>query len=66
VPLGAAALQFTLAHPAIVCAVCGYRNAGEVETNLRWLDWPIPAALWDELRSEGLIAQRAPVPAPRQ
>jgi len=64
VPLGAAALQFTLAHPAIVCAVCGYRNATEVDTNLRWLDWPIPAALWDELRHERLIPTQAPVPTP--
>jgi D-threo-aldose 1-dehydrogenase len=63
VPLGAAALQFTLAHPAVVCAVCGYRTANEVDTNLRWLDWPIPAALWDELRHERLIAAHAPVPA---
>jgi len=65
VPLGAAALQFTLAHPAIVCAVCGYRSADEVATNLRWLAWDIPAALWDELRSERLIPASAPVPAAR-
>jgi D-threo-aldose 1-dehydrogenase len=63
VPLGAAALQFTLAHPAIVCAVCGYRNAAEVDTNLRWVDWPIPAALWEELRHERLIPTHVPVPA---
>jgi D-threo-aldose 1-dehydrogenase len=65
VPLGAAALQFTLAHPAIVCAVCGYRNAAELETNLRWVDWRIPAALWDELRHERLIPAHVPVPASR-
>ena len=64
VPLGAAALQFTLAHPAVVSAVCGYRNAAEVETNLRWLEWPIPPALWEELRHEALIPAHAPVPAP--
>jgi len=63
VPLGAAALQFTLAHRAIVSAVCGYRTAAEVETNLRWVDWRIPAALWDELREERLIPIDAPVPA---
>jgi D-threo-aldose 1-dehydrogenase len=62
VPLGAAALQFTLAHPAVVCAVCGYRNLDEVETNLRWLEWRIPAALWDELREQRLIPEHAPVP----
>ena len=52
VPLGAAALQFPLAHPAIVSVVAGYRSNAEIDTNLRWLEWPIPAALWDELRAE--------------
>jgi D-threo-aldose 1-dehydrogenase len=63
VPIGAAALQFTLAHPAIVSAVCGYRSVVEVETNLRWVDWRIPSALWDELKHERLIPSHAPVPA---
>lgn len=63
VPLGAAALQFTLAHPAVVSAVCGYRSAAEVETNLRWVDWPIPDSLWQELLHERLISSQAPVPA---
>jgi len=66
VPLGAAALQFTLAHPAVVSAVCGYRSASEVTTNLRWLDWSIPPALWDELRGDRLIPAHAPVPAVRR
>lgn len=62
VPLGAAALQFTLAHPAVVSAVCGYRTAREVDTNLRWSTLPIPAALWQALKSEGLIPRHAPTP----
>ncbi|HEY1328912.1 MAG TPA: aldo/keto reductase [Casimicrobiaceae bacterium] len=63
VPLGAAALQFTLAHPAIVSAVCGYRARQEVDTNLRWSTIPIPDPLWDELKHERLIPADAPVPA---
>jgi D-threo-aldose 1-dehydrogenase len=55
VPLGAAALQFPLTHPAIVSVVAGFHTQAEVDTNLRWREWPIPSALWDELRSEGLI-----------
>lgn len=66
VPLGAAALQFTLAHPAIVSVVCGYRNAVEAEINLRWVEWRIPSALWDELRHECLIPSHAPIPAPHE
>ena len=57
VPLGAAALQFPLTHPAIVSVVAGYRSAAEVDTNLRWLDWPVPSALWDELADEGLLRE---------
>ena len=63
VPLGAAALQFCLAHPAIVTALCGYRTKEEVETNLRWSTQPIPPALWDALKAEKLIPAHAPVPA---
>ncbi|HLX28353.1 MAG TPA: aldo/keto reductase [Casimicrobiaceae bacterium] len=62
VPLGAAALQFTLAHPAVVSAVCGYRSAAEVDTNLAWSTLPIPAALWDELKASDLIPRDAPTP----
>ena len=65
VPLGAAALQFTLAHPAVRCAVCGYAKLAEVETNLRWVDVPIPTSLWDELKHDGVIPRDAPVPASR-
>lgn len=64
VPLGAAALQFTLAHPAVVSAVCGYRSATEVDTNLAWSEWSIPQALWDELRRERLLLPEAVMPAP--
>ena len=55
VPLGAAALQFPLTHPAIVSVVAGFRTKAEVDTNLRWREWSIPQALWDELRAEALI-----------
>jgi D-threo-aldose 1-dehydrogenase len=63
VPLGAAALQFPLAHPAIVSVVAGFRTIAEVDLNLRWLEWPIPRALWDELRAERLLPADAPVPS---
>lgn len=63
VPLGAAALQFALAHPAVVGAVCGYARLSEIETNIAWADLPIPPALWDDLKAEGLIPANAPVMA---
>lgn len=62
VPLGAAALQFPLGHPAVATVIPGARSAGEVRRNVELLGWPIPAALWDDLRHEGLLRPDAPAP----
>jgi D-threo-aldose 1-dehydrogenase len=62
VPLKAAALQFILAHPAIVSVIPGARSAAEVEDNVRMVEYPIPSALWAELKQERLIAEAAPTP----
>jgi D-threo-aldose 1-dehydrogenase len=64
VPLKAAALQFILAHPAIVSVIPGARSIQEVEENLRMVEHPIPAALWADLKDRGLIAAAAPTPRP--
>jgi D-threo-aldose 1-dehydrogenase len=63
VPLAAAALQFPLAHPAVAAIIPGPRNTDEFRANLALLRQPIPAALWQELRHEGLLHPQAPVPA---
>ena len=63
VPLAAAALAFPLAHPAVVSVIAGGQNPQEVRQNARMLSWPIPAALWRALISEGLLPPEAPVPA---
>jgi len=62
VPLKAAALQFILAHPAIVSVIPGARSIQEVEDNVRMVELPIPVALWAELKDSGLIDQAAPTP----
>ena len=62
VPIKAAALQFPAAHPAVAAILCGSRSAEEVEENDRMFRLPIPAALWDELRVEGLIDASASTP----
>ena len=62
VPLKAAALQFILAHPAIVSVIPGARSLAEVEENARMVEFPIPAELWAELKDAGLIAAAAPTP----
>jgi D-threo-aldose 1-dehydrogenase len=62
VPLPAAAVQFPLAHPAVATVVLGAVRADEVQRNLAAMAHPIPAALWRDLKGEGLLRQDAPVP----
>ena len=62
VALPAAALQFPLAHPAVVSVVPGAARPEEVRANAAALEAPIPAAFWAELKHRGLIAEAAPVP----
>ena len=62
VPLKAVALQFVLAHPAIPTNIPGTRTVAQMEENLSVFRTEVPAALWDELKREGLIRQDSPVP----
>jgi D-threo-aldose 1-dehydrogenase len=64
VPVRAAAFRFPLAHPAVAGILTGARSADEVRDTLAMLNVPISAALWDELRTEGLLPGHAPVPVP--
>ncbi|NOZ33029.1 MAG: aldo/keto reductase [Alphaproteobacteria bacterium] len=63
VTLPAAALQFPLAHPAVVSVIPGAVGAQEVVQNIASLSAPIPAAFWSDLKEQGLIDAEAPVPA---
>ena len=62
VDLRAAALQFVLAHPAIVSVIPGARSIAEVEGNVALVERPIPAALWADLKDAGLLDPAAPTP----
>lgn len=66
VPLPAAALQFPMAHPAVVSCIPGGRDVTQLRQNVAWFDMPIPAELWSTLKSRGLVDERAPVPAGAQ
>jgi D-threo-aldose 1-dehydrogenase len=57
VPLAAAALQFSGMHRAVSAVVTGLRTAAEVRSAQEFLSFPIPDALWAEMRAEGLITQ---------
>ena len=62
VPIAAAALRFPLAHPCVFTNIPGARTPQEVRQNVETLNVTIPAALWSDLKAEGLVAADAPVP----
>jgi len=62
VPLGAAALQFPLAHPQVVSVIPGLASERQVEETIERLSVSIPGELWRELKSEGLLSAEAPTP----
>jgi D-threo-aldose 1-dehydrogenase len=59
----AAALQFSLAHPASRAAIPGTTRPDRVAEDRRALEEDVPAAFWADLRREGLVDQRAPLPS---
>ncbi|WP_396331884.1 aldo/keto reductase [Burkholderia anthina] len=63
VDVRAVALQFSLAHPAVAAVIPGASRPDRIDENLRLASAPIPAALWDALKAERLIAEHAPTPA---
>jgi len=62
VPLAAAALQFPLAHPQVLCVVAGFASSDEVARAVDYERQPIPPSLWSDLRTAGLIRADAPIP----
>lgn len=62
VDVGAAALQFPLAHPAVVSVIAGMRSPAEVSSAVARSRAPIPASLWRKLREAGLLTVGAPTP----
>ncbi|NAZ35389.1 aldo/keto reductase [Rubellimicrobium sp. CFH 75288] len=55
VPLIHAAFRFPLLHPAVVSVIPGSQTRAEMDSNLRAAEAEIPAALWEDLRAEGLL-----------
>jgi D-threo-aldose 1-dehydrogenase len=56
-----AAFQFCARHPAVVSVIPGGQSLFEMESNLAAALAVIPAALWAEMKAEGLIHPDAPV-----
>ncbi|MGW2463991.1 aldo/keto reductase [Streptomyces sp. NPDC004457] len=63
VGIKAAALQFSLAHPATAAVIPGATRPSRVAEDVAALNETVPAAFWSALREEGLIAGNAPLPA---
>lgn len=63
VALADAALQFPLGHAAVASIVLGAVSPHEVRRNVEALRRRIPAALWSELKAEGLLNEAAPTPS---
>ena len=63
VELAAAALRFPLAHPAVASVIPGGANPHQVRQNAERVARPVAAALWSELRDDGLLRRDAPLPA---
>ncbi|MFF5372785.1 aldo/keto reductase [Streptomyces sp. NPDC013187] len=64
VPLRAAALRFPFGHRAVASVLTGARSPEEVRDTVEQWRRPIPDAVWDDLRAEGLLALNTPVPVP--
>jgi D-threo-aldose 1-dehydrogenase len=63
VDVGAAALQFPLAHPAVATVVAGMRTAAEVESAAIRRGAEIPPTFWRRLQAAGILPADAVLPA---
>ncbi|MFC9794986.1 aldo/keto reductase [Streptomyces sp. NPDC127584] len=58
----AAALQFSLAHPASAAVIPGATRPGRIAEDTAALAESVPAAFWTDLRAAGLVSPAAPLP----
>jgi D-threo-aldose 1-dehydrogenase len=63
VPLPVAAMHFSLAGPAVSSLVLGSVTPDEVKRNVAAVSAAVPAALWADLKAEGLLEASVPTPA---
>ena len=62
VPIKAAALQFSLAHPAVAAVIPGASRPERIAEDHAALKASIPDEFWHELRKQSLVAATAPLP----
>jgi D-threo-aldose 1-dehydrogenase len=61
--LPAAAIAFPFGHPAVASVCIGARSADQMRRNAALYRQGVPAALWSDLKAEGLLRADAPEPA---
>ncbi|MBV9725674.1 MAG: aldo/keto reductase [Gammaproteobacteria bacterium] len=66
VPLKAAALQFSLAHPASVAIIPGASRPACIKEDRSALAAAIPDDFWREMRQQALVSPDAPLPIDRE
>ncbi|WP_106477326.1 aldo/keto reductase [Phytohalomonas tamaricis] len=62
VDIKAAALQFSMAHPAVAAIIPGASKPDRIAENIAMSEISIPAELWQNLKQEGFLPEHAPVP----
>lgn len=65
IPLGAAALQFGVAHPVVCAVLTGPKSPAEFEGILKWWNTAIPSGFWDDLANQNLVLPGTPLPKGR-
>ena len=62
----AAALQFSLANPAVAAVIPGASRPERIAEDRAALAEVIPPAFWHEMREQKLVAADAPLPVDRK
>jgi len=62
VPMKAAALQFSLAHPAVAAVIPGASKPERIAEDHAALSFSVPDGFWKDLRRSGVVSADAPLP----
>ncbi|MBU8851398.1 aldo/keto reductase [Bacillus sp. FJAT-26377] len=62
ISIKAAAVQFSLANPAVAAVIPGASRPERIAEDKAALNTVIPAAFWEEMREQKLVAAHAPLP----
>jgi D-threo-aldose 1-dehydrogenase len=66
VPIKAAALQFSLAHPASAAVIPGASKPSRIKEDHDALKAKIPDEFWRDMRAQNLVAPNAPLPTDKR